>query len=123
MDITQLKTSRCIQIFLSNVFIFFLFFSLFSDQICSKKTSQPPPGGLLDSISNIFGCVDLKFSVLCRVYAGLCRVWTVHVVLHYLSLSVCLSAACLSVFRLDSSNHTPGEGLCECVCEPALSCV
>lgn len=24
----------------------------------SKKISQPPPGSLLDSISNIFGCVD-----------------------------------------------------------------
>uniref|UniRef100_A0A3Q1JAC9 Autophagy-related protein 16 domain-containing protein n=1 Tax=Anabas testudineus TaxID=64144 RepID=A0A3Q1JAC9_ANATE len=27
----------------------------------SKKTSQPPPGGLLDSISNIFGCTSVVF--------------------------------------------------------------
>uniref|UniRef100_A0A7N9B1J6 ATG16 autophagy related 16-like 1 (S. cerevisiae) n=1 Tax=Mastacembelus armatus TaxID=205130 RepID=A0A7N9B1J6_9TELE len=31
----------------------------------SKKISQPPPGGLLDSISNIFGYVALKLPVLC----------------------------------------------------------
>ncbi|XP_061536822.1 autophagy-related protein 16-1 isoform X1 [Phycodurus eques] len=30
----------------------------------SKKISQPPPGGLLDSISNIFGCVD-TFACFC----------------------------------------------------------
>uniref|UniRef100_A0A671THL0 APG16-like 1 n=1 Tax=Sparus aurata TaxID=8175 RepID=A0A671THL0_SPAAU len=31
----------------------------------SKKISQPPPGGLLDSISNIFGYVAVGSSVLC----------------------------------------------------------
>uniref|UniRef100_A0A7N6BP36 Autophagy-related protein 16 domain-containing protein n=1 Tax=Anabas testudineus TaxID=64144 RepID=A0A7N6BP36_ANATE len=38
----------------------------------SKKTSQPPPGGLLDSISNIFGCVDLNVDVLTCVCSHVC---------------------------------------------------
>lgn len=77
----------------------------------SKKISQPPPGGLLDSISNIFGYVAVRSSVL--VPAGL---WgsglSMLSLTTCLSTCLCLSAACLSVFSQDSSHHTPGDGLC-----------
>lgn len=44
-------------------------------------------------------------------FLGFC--WGAHVMIDSLSyLSACLSAACLIVFSLDSSLHTPGEGHC-----------
>uniref|UniRef100_A0A8C9ZW53 ATG16 autophagy related 16-like 1 (S. cerevisiae) n=1 Tax=Sander lucioperca TaxID=283035 RepID=A0A8C9ZW53_SANLU len=52
----------------------------------SKKNSQPPPAGLLDSISNIFGYVDLRASI--HLLMALCT----HSVLIN-TLSVCLSDA------------------------------
>uniref|UniRef100_A0A8P4G1K5 Autophagy related 16 like 1 n=1 Tax=Dicentrarchus labrax TaxID=13489 RepID=A0A8P4G1K5_DICLA len=61
--------------------------------VCSKKISQPPPGGLLDSISNIFGYVAVRY------WSWSLGVWTVHFVIDHLSiclsvyLSVCLSEA------------------------------
>uniref|UniRef100_A0A8P4KIB1 Autophagy related 16 like 1 n=1 Tax=Dicentrarchus labrax TaxID=13489 RepID=A0A8P4KIB1_DICLA len=44
--------------------------------VCSKKISQPPPGGLLDSISNIFGYVAVRY------WSWSLGVWTVHFEAH-----------------------------------------
>ena len=67
--------------------------------LCSKKISQPPPGGLLDSISNIFGYVAVGSSVQCvtlsrspQVCPGLCS-------FGLLWLTTCLST-CLSVYSV-----------------------
>uniref|UniRef100_A0A665VQI8 Autophagy-related protein 16-1-like n=1 Tax=Echeneis naucrates TaxID=173247 RepID=A0A665VQI8_ECHNA len=48
----------------------------------SKKISQPPPGGLLDSISNIFGYVLVLLKHLVCLFLGLWGVFTVHFEAH-----------------------------------------